>query len=283
MGTLLSVIREPEESGSFIGYAVRLARDLHSSVHLMYVEEEYEYTIGRPPAPDNFTGQKQSQRLRDAEELLSQQVLKIVTGIHGAGPVDYSAELTSMIEVINDYVRTDRADIVVIEGEVRQGLLKQMTTNDDIIDEADCPVLIVPGNIAYRPFRKVVFASAFREEDIPALKDLVRILSDVSPEIRVVHVTGNPDDEKIRRTGFDEILRSQTGYQNIFVEYLKDEKSLNIAGMIKSYAIESNADLIVAMKQDRNFFGKLFSSDRTKKILKEEPELPVLIYKIPGR
>lgn len=282
MGNLLSLIREPEEAGNFIGYVVRLARDLHSSVHLMYVEEEYEYTIGRPPAPDNYTGQKQSQRLRDAEAHLSQQVLRVVTGIHGAGPVDYSAEMTSILEVINDYVKTGRADIVVIEGEVRQSLLKQITTNDNIIDEADCPVLIVPDNIVYRPFRKVIFASAFREEDIPALKELVRMLSDVSPEIKVVHVTGNPAEEKIKRTGFDEILQSQTGYRNISVEYLKDEKNLNIGGMIKNYAVESNADLVVAMKQDRNFFEKIFSSDRTKKILKEEPDLPVLIYKVPG-
>lgn len=282
MGTLLSIIREPAQAGSYIGYVVRLARDLYSSIHLMYVEEEYEYTIGRPPAPDNYTGQKQSQRLRDAEAGLSQQVLKVVTGIHGAGPVDYSAELTSMLEVINEYVRTGRADIVVLEADVRQGFLKQITTNDDIIGEADCPVLIVPGNIEYRAFRKVVFASAFREEDLPALKDLVRILSDLSPEIKVVHVTGNPDDEKIKRTGFDEILRSQTGFRNISIEYLKDDKSMSIAGQIRKYAIDSNADLIVAMKQDSNFFEKLFSSDRTKKLLKEEPELPVMIYKVPG-
>lgn len=282
MGNLLSIIREPEEAGNFIGYVVRLARDLHSSVHLMYVEEEYEYTIGRPPAPDNYTGQKQSQRLKDAETQLSQKVLRVVTGIHGAGPVDYSAEMTSMLEIINEYVRTDRADIVVIEGEVRQSLVKQITTNDNIIDEADCPVLILPDNIVYKPFRKVIFASAFREEDIPALKELVRMFSDVSPEIKVVHVTGNPAEEKIKQTGFDEILQSQTGYRNISVEYLKDEKNLNIGGMIKSYAVESNADLVVAMKQDRNFFEKLFSPDRTKKILKEEPGLPVLIYKVPG-
>lgn len=282
MGTLLSIVREPEQAGSYIGYVVRLARDLYSSVHLMYVEEEYEYTIGRPPAPDNFAGQKQSQRLRDAEAGLSQQVLRVVTGIHGAGPVDYSAELTSMLEVINDYVRTGRADIVVLEADSRQSFLKQMTTNDDIIEEADCPVLILPGTIEYKPFRKIVYASAFREEDLPALKDLVRIFSDLLPEIKVVHVTGNPDDEKIRRTGFDEILRSQTGYKNISIEYLKDDKSINIAGQIRKYAIETNADLIVAMKQDRSFFEKLFSSDRTKKLLREEPELPVLIYKVPG-
>lgn len=278
MGKMLCVIRESANE-NFIGYIIRLARDLKSHVHVSYVEEEYEYTIGRPPAPGNYAGGEQSKRVSQARRILSERIQKVLGELENDVSVDYSADLASVTSVIDDFISSEDPDIVVMEGEDPGGMMFTATSVDELIDEVRHPVLLVPGNIVYRPWRQILYATAYNEKDIPAIKDLVRITSVLKPSVRVLHITDDSGrGEQLGRIRFVEILQKETGYQGITVEHLEEKKNEGMADQIMDYAIQVNTDLLVVLKDERNFFERIFTPDKTKKIIKN-PDIPVMIYK----
>ncbi len=279
MGNLLCVVREPTEADNFINFVARLASDLKSHVHLLYVEEEYEYTIGRPPAPDNFAGQEQSKRLAEAKRVLSERVGTVLGDFRNEVSIDYSADLTSMISAIDSYVSSNRSDCVVLEAEEPKGLMVASPSNDELLDEINIPVLLVPRNTIHRPLRQVVYASAFSEKDIPAIRDLIRIVGVKQPSIRIIHISDESGSaEQMGSIGFADMVRRETGYKDITLEHL-DKSNNDIPSQILDYSVRVNADMLVVLKEDRNFFERIFNPDRTKKIARD-PDLPVLIYKI---
>ncbi len=73
------------------------------------------------------------------------------------------------------------------------------------------------------------------------------------------------------------MLQTKTGYQNITVKPLVEKDRESEAKLINEYALNIKADLIVVLRENRNFFERILSSDSTKKILKEA-QLPVLVY-----
>ncbi|HLP74534.1 MAG TPA: hypothetical protein VK155_16625 [Bacteroidales bacterium] len=278
MGTLLAVIRNLENSANFIGYAIRLGRDLMKVVHVYYIEEAYEYTLGQPPAPDDYTGEKQSRRMMNAERSLKTLVEKVLEELPGDALVESSADLGSPSELINDRIKSDLDDLVVLNGDEPANFILQNTSNDEVIDEITSPVLIVPENAVYTPFYRIVYASAFRERDVLALKFLVHHLSVLNPSIRVVHVEGKPTGEELGVMRFDELLQKETGYPDISVENLSEERRKSLVSQVKEFSSRIDADLIAFLREDRNFFEKIFTRDKAKEFLRASG-LPVLVFK----
>ncbi|HEX2968345.1 MAG TPA: universal stress protein [Bacteroidales bacterium] len=279
MGNLLSIVREPSTADNYLEYVARFARELKAHVHIVYVEEEYEYTIGRPPAPGDYAGDEQSKRLGQAARVLSERIDTVLGEFRNDVLLHFSAELASMTSVIEDFTKSNQTDIVILEAEEPGGFIFASTSNDELIGEIKCPVLLVPRNTVFRPLKQIVYATAYSEKDLPAMKDLVRLTSSATPSIRLLHITDEEvSGEQLGKMNYSDILRNETGYSDIILEYLERKRNHNISEQILDYAIRLNADLLVVLKDDRNFFERIFNPDRTKKIARKH-ELPLLIYK----
>lgn len=280
MGNLLCVVRDPAKAGNLIGYVAGLARLLQSHVHIVYVEEEYEYTIGRPPAPADFTGEEQSKKLNQARIVLSERIEAVLGELRNEVSLDYSAELTTLISEVNDYVNRNHPDMVILEADEPTGLLSDNTSNEEIIDEISCPVMLVPRDIVFWPIKQIVYATAYNEKDVLALRDLLRITAELNPSIKILHVnTETGSGEQMGSLDFADAIRKQTGYSNISLENLTAGNDRSVTDMINDYASAVNADLLVVLRDEKKFFENLLNPDRTKKIAKKT-DLPVLIYKI---
>lgn len=273
------MVREPAKADSLIGYVARLARELKSHVHFMYVEEEYEYTIGRPPAAENYTGDEQSRRLNQARLVLSERIETVLGELRNEVSLDYSAELTTIISVVDDYIGRYRPDMVIIEAEESTGLMFDRTSNEELIDEIQSPVLLVPREIVFWPIKQIVYATAYNEKDVLAFRDLLRITSELNPSIKILHVnTDAGSGEQMGSLDFADTIRKQTEYSDISLENLSADNNESVTDMINDYTSAKNADLLVVLKDEKKFFERLFNPDRTKKIARKT-DLPVLIYK----
>lgn len=270
MGNILAIIRETDEAKTFISFVARLANDIHMPVHLMYVEEEYEYTIGQPPARDTYTGERQTEKVNRFKMILPGLIREVQNETGTGGNIDFSADLASVTEKADQYCNDHDTEIAILDGYVQKSFTG-ITSNDEIADEIDCPVMIIPRNYSYTPLRKILYASSDPEKDVEIIGELVRIFSSGTPEIRIVHI-GSQENP----AGILEIIRNRTGYKGIFMDYHGKDKSLS--NLVKEYA-PALPDLIVSHKEERNFFEKLFNTDPAKKII-EEYRLPLLFYKI---
>ena len=279
METLLAIINKPKEAKSFIGYIVHLAQDLDTNVHLMYVQEPYDYTLGQPPATGFSTSVEVMKRnAEDAKKDFAKLIQNVLNEISGEVKIDYSAEIDTTTTLINRYISDNKAGMVILEEEEKKSFWSQTSSNIDIINHVNCPVWVIPFNISYRPFREIVYATNYVEEDIPTLKNLIGFTYRFSPGITALHITYSIDfEERVKKTGFRDMFQSKTGYQKITVKSILEKDDENAAQLINEYALNINADLIVILKENRNFFERILSPGSTKKILKEAT-LPVLVY-----
>lgn len=279
METLLAIINEPKKAKSFIGYVARLSLDLHTNIHLMYVQEPYDYTMGQPPVSGLATSLKaQEINAEDAKKEFDIHIRNVLREISGDVLINYSAEINFRTTIINSFISENKASMVILEEEEQNNFWSQTPSVFDIINHVDCPVWIIPFNADYKPFRKIVYATDYKEEDIDTLKNLIRLTYRFSPVITALHITDSVDfEEKVKKTGFNEMLQTKTSYQNITVKSMVEKDNESTAELINEYALKIKADLIVVLRENRSFFERILSPDSTKKILKEA-QLPVLVY-----
>jgi nucleotide-binding universal stress UspA family protein len=192
----------------------------------------------------------------------------------------HSAELASIISAIDYYVSRNQPDIVILEAEEPGNLMFISTSNEELIDEIKSPVLLVPNDIEFSPFNRIVYATAYNEKDIIALRDLFRITAELNTSIKILHVnTEAGSGEQMGSLDFADSIRKQTNNTDISLENLSSENNESVTDLINDYASSVNANLIVVLRDERKFFDRLFKPDRTKKLVKKT-DLPVLIYKV---
>lgn len=281
MKTLLAIINEPKKAENFVVYVTHLARDLHMSLHLQYVMETSNFMYGPPPVP-GFTTIVQDQEntlLEDAKQALGEHVREVLREISSGISIEYSAQLGLTTDLVDEYTSDGRAEMVVLEGQEHNSSWSQSASNIDIINNSNSPVWIIPHGAVYDPFREIVYATDYKEEDIPTLKNLIGLTKRFSPTVTALHVTDTIDfQEKVLKTGFNEMLQERTDYQDISVKSMIEESHEDTAMLINEYALKIGADLIVVLKENRSFFERILRPGSAKKIVKEA-HLPVLVYK----
>jgi nucleotide-binding universal stress UspA family protein len=74
------------------------------------------------------------------------------------------------------------------------------------------------------------------------------------------------------------MLHDETGSKNISVRLLDTDEQENAPQLIRDFVDEKNIDLLVLLKENRNFFERISNPEQTKKIMRGV-EIPVLLYK----
>lgn len=281
METILAIIKEPGNAEDFILYSASLAHDLECNLHLAFIQESTEFTIGQPPPSPAYASFIKAQKVR-AENALKEfeiQVKRLPDTVKDAISIDYSAEFADAVIFINDFVKNDKAHMVIMEEDEKKTLWSGSSTQIHVVNNADCPVWVIPNKLKYAPFKEIIYANDFQEEDLLTLQKLVDLTHGFSPSVTALHITDNNDfDKRVKEAGFDEIVHSKIDYRRISVISLKEDKNEDAAHLLSSYAQRVKADLIVLLKEDRSFIEKLFTSDPTLKVIREI-SLPVLVFR----
>lgn len=285
MKTLLALINNPVSSEGFISYTTGMAKDLNCNVHLLYIQNPALYTLSsgtaaatsQPVGTELDVEQLEIERknvLKSIKEKLNNLKHKISSDVS----VDVSIETGSMDVIVNQYIEDDKADMVILENQDDGGFWFLESTSTNLIIKAKCPGWLIPSDIKYRPFKKIVFATDYNEADVPSIKNLLDITGQFAPEIIVLHITDSGDfEEKAKKTGYRDTIIQETGYDKIAIKSLTDNKDEDMEDIINNYAVNADADLIVLLKENHSFFDRLLKSSSTKKVIKET-RLPVLVF-----
>ena len=281
MKALITMIDEPEGSKGFIEYAVSLAKDLKTSVHLLYVLNPNNYALGTA----NLTGASAVQLQRSLEErgkhtecILESKVEGLTYRIAGEVAVDISAEIDIERSVLERMIRENEDQMVITERGGIESFWIGGSSTREIIRAVNCPLWVIPRDARYQPFSQIIYATDYRREDIPTLMKVISLTRPLAPSITAVHITESADfDLKVKEAGFQEMIKKKTGYKKIHLETLIEKEGENIPDLINDYAGRVGADLIVMLKENRNFLERIFTSSSTRKIIKHV-QTPVLIY-----
>jgi len=279
MRHLLALIKDPQLSEKFIEYAAGFARELKTDIHFLYVVNHMMHPLGTPNLSGVAYAQLQrtmEQKVESARDSISKMSKEIMQRIANDVQFEVSARLGSEITLINEMVESGKVQMVMIDGRDMDSFWKKESLVKDLIRQISCPVWIIPEKMDFTPFKNIVYATDYNEEDIPTLKNLIDLTHWFSPKITALHISDRSDFElRIKNAGFQKMLESNTNYSQISAKAVIEKNGADMAGMINEYASGVSADLIVVLKENRRFLERIFKSSSTDKLV-EETSRPLL-------
>lgn len=141
-----------------------------------------------------------------------------------------------------------------------------------VMDIANRPVLIIPESTNLLQYRKIIFATAFRDADIYAMHFLTKLGRFLHYQIEVIHIKkeGEPDDEMRYRAFTAQLAKiDYTGlhYKKVYAE--------NVSIRLKHICEKEDA-LLALVHHHLSLFAKIFEHSVTKGAA-ANPLLPIIV------
>ena len=270
-----------ENSENTIHYGARLARDLHKGIELIHAIDLYEYDMNYSLSDDVMAPHISTDMLQFRRETAETSLEKMKNNLKRQYPdlplVDYKIQDGIVPKIIAERAKAKDIQMILLTGRGEDDLISKLISDSNyrIVEEADCPVWLIPPKADYKSLKKIIYATDYQEEDIYTLQRLSKLAEIYRSEIYALHIVKNEDfNVKVKQTGFQNLVREKVGYNPIHVMVTM---SYNNFEKIDEVAHEIGADLIVTLKENKGFLQKIFSPDVTRKLILHT-DLPVLVY-----
>jgi nucleotide-binding universal stress UspA family protein len=252
-------------------YALNLAKQIKAKVTLLHI-----YNIPVPPTDfpmvvssiDEIENSNKQQLKKHVDELTTKhpEVLEI-KGI---------VKLGFVFDEIKCVVETEKVDLIIMgitgAGRIAEIIIGSNATR--VVQNLNCPAIIIPPGANYKPIKNIVFACDYTEsEKYKAIDTLVEYVKMLDAKLMVLNI-GNPSE---KHTYSKELAGRLLEY--IFenaseapelpnkIDYsMHKRKDEDITHGINRFAEKYNADLIVMIPKKNDFLSNLFNKSNTKKM-----------------
>ncbi len=267
-----------EKSMNTVKYGVQLGQSMNKAVTLVYVVDlsryttDYHETTGVAPYVPDLMQLKEV-----AEKQFKEFIPKIKKEFSEDLAIDTLLETGIFADRIIELSNGEEYDLILLTGRTEKSFLDRLISdrNETIIEDARCPVFIVPPSSAYADLQNIVYATNYNEADIGSLQRLSDLARIFDSKITALHIsTDKSFKNKISEKGFQEMVQEQCNYPNINLQMRKGD---DIVHTIEQVATELKADLIGFLKENHGFWKELFSSSSTRELVLNT-KLPVLVF-----
>jgi nucleotide-binding universal stress UspA family protein len=139
----------------------------------------------------------------------------------------------------------------------------------DIIDNALFPVLVIPYQTRFKPFKRIAFATVMNDTDTGVLESLTQLAKHSDSEILITNVTSDKKEERNIRQFFNQCYYPKIFYRDII--------GFNVADCLKWLTDDVEIDLLAIVHRRRSFLQEIIGGSVTRKMT-EHPGKPLLIY-----
>lgn len=276
MKTILYATDYSENSAAALQFSYALSKVLHTELVALHIFElpltlasTVSYTYSRKEVLA-FSDHRKKLMAFCTEHLKNEpQPLNITWKVDEGKPAS---------DIIIKNAKELKADYIVVGAKggnrVREMLLGSSTTA--LIQEASCPVLIVPENTNLRDIKKMVYATDFEGVDIFTIENLVQLAEPFEAVVHLIHVAVKKSETiENQMEWFKEMLQHKVRY-----EYLKFEVRYgdDIFGSLQNYINEIEPDLIAMLERGNHGLIKNLGHYDLVKRMKNEGHIPLLSY-----
>ncbi|WP_426669374.1 universal stress protein [Mucilaginibacter sp. McL0603] len=143
----------------------------------------------------------------------------------------------------------------------------------DIIDNAVFPVLVIPYQVRFKPFKQIAFATLMKDTDIKALEFLSGLAKYSNAEILITTV-GVKEDAELKNEKFIDQAIFMINYPKITYRNIIDG---NVAVALKTMCKNVNIDLMAIVHRRRSYLQEVFGESVTRRMM-DHPDKPLLIF-----
>lgn len=207
----------------------------------------------------------------DAAQEMLQIIREIEPKLSGGSTINSKVVQGEVISAIVDVAEKEDYDLILMGIDGAEGLeaLLVGSHSNKVINRTFKPVLTVPEGFSFEGFQTIVMAvDGLRISSEEVLKPLLAILQVFPVHLVIYHKdTGDGDAPDM-----DEYFKG-ISYERVN-DQVEDDESL--AESIAEFADARNADLLVVLRREKNFFQRLLQGSVTSKMIFES-HVPLLV------
>lgn len=172
-------------------------------------------------------------------------------------------------EAIADKENDLNADMVVMGTNGASGSVEKWlgTVSYAVSKNSKKPVLVVPPNSTFKPFKNIILADDHEENLMPARKYIEELFVSKNYVLHAVSVEETGDEG-----AYKEEVVNKTDHEKVVCVWGED-----LINALSKYANVHQAQLLAVKRHKRSFIESLFHKSATKAIL-NEIKIPVLVF-----
>jgi nucleotide-binding universal stress UspA family protein len=147
----------------------------------------------------------------------------------------------------------------------------------DVIEKANCPVLLVPNQAPFKDYQKIAFATDLADTDINVLHSLAGLAKFYNAEILITHVADESITDQAAEPAvktFLSMVSSKINYPKIYYRAIKGKSVANSLDWLSQHI---DIDLLVLVHRKRGFFQRMFEGSVTQN-LADHLTKPLLVF-----
>jgi nucleotide-binding universal stress UspA family protein len=175
-------------------------------------------------------------------------------------------------------VESLNAELIFI-GTKGSSLLKDLfmgSTATSLINKSYIPVISIPLETMVKPIKKIVYATAFEEADILAVRKLIALAAPLEAEIALIHISTKTEYAgEDQMAWFKEMLESKISYPKISFDLRFSDDVFNT---LLGYLEEVDADLIAMLEREGYSIIRSIWHQDTVQRMKTQIHRPLLSF-----
>jgi len=263
-------------------YALRLAQKIEADVLLcnVFFVPSRETTEQVTWLADEYSAVEVNSKedLRELTDRLNKQLTEGLPQGAFRPSVKYCGKAGHLVDVMNDIVYHNEIVLTVVGKHNASGVSTFLLGNHtrEIIEKADCPVLVIPYLAPYKDLKKISFATDLTQ-GIDVLKSLAGLAKYSDAEITITHVTDQKityEEEKVFLKHFYALATLKVPYSNIFYTAINNR---TVTGGLDWLTEHNDIDMLVLVHRKRGFFERLLDNSVSQKMA-DHSKVPLLIF-----
>ncbi|MCU0333883.1 MAG: universal stress protein [Chitinophagaceae bacterium] len=254
-------------------YAAHLAAWLNIDLELLHIVQ-LPVVYGEVPMPigeyDSIQAEATSQLNQLATELdnLLQGQLIVHQQVKVGSPVYELMQLSKRPDVYAMVMATHGA------GSVERFFIG--STTQSLVEEADCPVIVVPAGYAFKKPQRLALASDLKQVTHRTPEAGIRqLVADFGAQLDILHA--DPDFGEFEPAAMQEEVMLETMFSDLHPKF-RFLHSGEPAASLARYAEENGYDMLITLPHQRSLLESLFSQKHTGKIIRQA-HLPVCVIR----
>ena len=149
----------------------------------------------------------------------------------------------------------------------------------EVIERASCPVLAIPEDVPFMPYRQIVYATDYQTSDLNALAKLSQLAEITGAAIDVVHISEEGEDRATELSViayFEGLIREHIPYPNISCRVFSHE---NVGKGIERFTHSIGGDIVALAMRRQGFLSKLFRGSLTEEFVTRST-VPIIAFHV---
>ena len=193
-------------------------------------------------------------------------------------PIRTQNEPGNLTEHIGRIAEKNDTWMIVMGDKSDESTLSRFISGSDstaVIDNANCPVLLIPEKAELKEVRKILFAAELHRAEREAIHFLEGLAEMWHSQVTVLHVSDNAVSAEEKETHYSDRKKILDGIKYPDITYV-DIRGDDISEAISTYAEKEQIDMIAIVHKKRSFIGSLLHKSISKKMLNYH-KVPLLI------